>query len=71
MTPNEQQIRLMAVLKEKDGQVQAALARNCALNADLAVALERIRVLEERIDKAAPTPAARADALEAVADAVN
>jgi hypothetical protein len=74
MTPNvrEQQIRLMAVLKEKDGQVQAALTRNCALNADLAVALEKIKELEERIHKAAPPPpAAKEDAVEAVPETFN
>lgn len=72
MTPNvkEQQIRLMAVLKEKDGQVQAALTRNCALNADLAVALEKIRELEERLHKV-PPPAAKDDTVEAVAETFN
>ena len=57
MSPNEQQIRLMAVLQEKDGQIQAALTRTCQLNADLAVARAKIKELEERLNTKAPTPA--------------
>lgn len=57
MTPEHQQIRLMAVLKEKDGQVQAALARNCVLSSDLAVALAKIKELENLLSvPPAPPP---------------
>jgi len=52
----EQQIRLMAVLKEKDEQVQAALARNCALRADLTIALAKIKQLEASIGTKPPAP---------------
>lgn len=68
MTPNvkEQQIRLMAVLKEKDGQVQAALTRNCALSSDLAVALAKIKDLENLLS-VPPSPPPKQDGAEAVA----
>lgn len=53
---NEQQIRIMAVIREKDEQVQAALARNCALRADLTIALEKIKQLEASIGTKPPVP---------------